>query len=1007
MVTTFKGLANKWVVLALLLASLGAVLAITLLPAGAQNGDDAIEFPENSEEAVAYFTAVDPEGGTASWADDPLSGADAGVFSFDRDTGTLSFNNPPNFESPADVAGLGDGTPTADAAAGDNTYEVVLTATDGTATMTEHVMVKVTNEEEAATTTLELSLVQPREGDFITVVYADNVGNPYVNAAGGENTSIVDPDGDKGEVPPINAEAANVDKMNITEVDTTETPPVDLVTWQWYRGPSRSGPWTEIPGPNAKEKSYDVVDDDRTNYLRVVATYEDAHGPNKTLEAVSQYPTIKLVADAKTPVFPDFDPSTSPTPIDGPTEEAADGTTNEANIGSPVLASGDTIERGERPTYYLVATDGNLPHADMFQIDRATGQVRVGIGKTLNPASDTGRPASDIEANPGAPGTGYMVTIKINDGKGDYDADGRVTRTVGGADDTYDSSTTMTITVTEEDEAPIFTMGEMAYDYSENKMTDADPPVDDLNVDTFAAYDPEGTTVVLTLSGPDVSKFATTGATNVLDTGALTFVASTPQVAGDQPDYENPEDANEDGVYEVTVTATAGAENTPLPVRVTVTNAQDPGEVSLSARQPRIGVPITATVVSDEDGDVTGLRWQWSATRLATTNCLAATLEALTDTEDEPRWQAAKGDGAGTATYTPETGDFNKCLRARAMYTDPAGSTSTAEVSAQRAAKARNLSPMFMDENLDADGIQIKTRYVLEPSGAGTDDAGTTDVDEGRQVVANREGAVHTDTATPNADRIVATDLLDEETADDDSIEYSLSGPDARYFDIYSVASHSVADPFDSTDTTQTTNAGQIWVKPGVNLDFEVRRTYRVQVTAKDLADDDESRNDPSIWVEIRVVNAEEPPEIMQGRLAVEGAPLVEYDSMDTEEVGTYRAVGVDAPSAEWTLSGDDAGVISISTGGVLTFNSPPDFNNPDDLNRDNVYMVTVVATSADSMDSLGVTVTVGSATPVQDRTDIGDYPHQVRLDFNGDGTVSDDELLEAITIWTLDNLDN
>ncbi len=1004
--TIFKGLANKWMVLALFLAALGAVLAITLLPAGAQNGGDAIEFPENSGETIAYFTAVDPEGGVATWSDFNTSTGDNALFEFDKDTGALSFMDPPNYEDPGDIL-LDDDVDDALSGAGDNEYVVKLTAKDDEeVSRTEVVKVKVTNMDELETTKLELSLVQPREGDFITVVYADKVGNPYVNAAGEENMFIVDPDGDKGEVPPINAD--NAAKMNITEVDTDATPNVDLVSWQWSRGSSDNGPWTEIPGPNAKKKSYDVVDDDRGNYLRVVATYEDAHGPNKMLDAVSKYPTIKLVADAKTPVFPDFDPSTSPTPIDGPTEEVADGTTGQAKIGSPVLASGDTIESGEWPTYYLVATDGSLPHADMFQIDRATGQVKVGIGKTLNPASDEGRPQSDRDANPGAPGTGYAVTIKVNDGKDDYDAEGRVTREIAEEDEEYDSSTAMTITVTEEDEAPIFTMGETAYDYSEN-MRLPDDSADDLNVANFEAYDPEGGTPTLTLSGPDLSKFATEEATNLLTdgttAGALSFVASDPQVAGDQPDFENREDANKDGVYEVTVTATSGSKTTPLNVRVTVTNAQDPGEVSLSTREPRIGVPITAMVISDEDGDVSGLRWQWSATREIPTDCTDSVLDNLSDTEDAPRWQAAKGDGAKTATYTPVTGDFNKCLRATANYTDPAGSTSTAEVSAQRAQKARNLSPMFVDENIGMTGLQIATRYALEPVGADTDTS--TEVVDGRHVVIDMDGAAST--TTPRADLIVATDLLDDETDDDDMLEYSLGGADAKYFDIAEFRVTGLEDPYGPEDnTTAETTAGQILVKAGMKLDFETRRDYRVRVTVKDLADDADSMDDPSVWVDIRVANAEEAPEIMRSRLQVEGEPLIEYEeSMDTEDVGEYRAVGVDGPGAEWSLEGDDADDFSISSGGALTFETSPSFASPTDANTDSVYEVTVKATNDDSMDMLAVTVNVGRATQAADPTSLSDFTYQQRFDLNGDGTVSDDELLEAITIWTLGNLDN
>ena len=44
-----------------------------------------------------------------------------------------------------------------------------------------------------------------------------------------------------------------------------------------------------------------------------------------------------------------------------------------------------------------------------------------------------------------------------------------------------------------------------------------------------------------------------------------------------------------------------------------------------------------------------------------------------------------------------------------------------------------------------------------------------------------------------------------------------------------------------------------------------------------------------------------------------------------------------------WTLTGDDAGAFSISSaGGVLSFGSAPDYENPTDMGMDNAgYMVT------------------------------------------------------------------
>ena len=588
----------------------------------------------------------------------------------------------------------------------------------------------------------------------------------------------------------------------------------------------------------------------------------------------------------------------------------------------------------------------------------------------------------------------FTVTIKAVDGYVDKTAD---------PVEPSEGMGTLVITVDPQiDEAPVFTGGEESYKHPENTtaVNDADG--------AFAAFDPDGGTVVLTLTGPDASKF-TRGADNVLTDGLLVFTTA--------PNFEDRDDANNDNIYEVTVTATStsptgadGDDQTPareltntIDVMVEVTNADEDGTLSLSAREPRIGVPITAMVVSDADGAVMGEKWQWQrdtdgTPTSPTTDCSAATLDP--DTE----WEAAEGEGAKTATYTPQTADFGKCLRATATYADPSGDALERIRSGDAVEKARNLSPIFMDENEDATGIQIKTRYVIEPSGGDTDTI--TDGVQGRLVVRDAKGAIST--ATINADRIVATDLLDEETDDDNSLVYSLTGGDTDVFEISNVDAHAVFNPYGAAgNTDETTVAGQIAVKEGVTLDYETRRNYRVRVTVKDLADDDESRNDPSVWVEIRVADLEEGPDIMAGKLAVEGLPLVEYESMGTDDVATYTAVGVDAGGATWDLSGDDAGDFSIDAGGVLTFANPPNFASPSDANGDNVYMVTVEATSGDSEATKDVTVTVGMATAAGPRTDIGDYTNHERFDLNGDGVVDDSEVRQVLRIWAVDNPGN
>ena len=71
---------------------------------------------------------------------------------------------------------------------------------------------------------------------------------------------------------------------------------------------------------------------------------------------------------------------------------------------------------------------------------------------------------------------------------------------------------------------------------------------------------------------------------------------------------------------------------------VEVTNKNEPGDVSLSASQPRIGVDITAMVDSDADGGVSGVTWQW---QVAETNaaCRPPPTPVMLILSQQWRWQ--------------------------------------------------------------------------------------------------------------------------------------------------------------------------------------------------------------------------------------------------------------------------------------------------------------------------------------------------------------------------------
>ena len=77
------------------------------------------------------------------------------------------------------------------------------------------------------------------------------------------------------------------------------------------------------------------------------------------------------------------------------------------------------------------------------------------------------------------------------------------------------------------------------------------------------------------------------------------------------PDFEKPADADKNNVYEVTITATDGNANMATrDVKVTVTNAEEDGKVTLSQPRPRVGLAITAGY-SDPDGGLASATWQW------------------------------------------------------------------------------------------------------------------------------------------------------------------------------------------------------------------------------------------------------------------------------------------------------------------------------------------------------------------------------------------------------------
>ena len=155
------------------------------------------------------------------------------------------------------------------------------------------------------------------------------------------------------------------------------------IEWQWARGSSRTGRFTDIKG--ATNAEYSPGKDDVNKYLRATATYADGQGGGKSAHAVSNARTLHE-ASAEPRFLDDDGTELDATDNNAVTftttglirREIAENARQGANVGSPVTAVdiGDN-GRPERLTYTLSGTDDAK-----FDIGRSNGQIRVKSGFT-------------------------------------------------------------------------------------------------------------------------------------------------------------------------------------------------------------------------------------------------------------------------------------------------------------------------------------------------------------------------------------------------------------------------------------------------------------------------------------------------------------------------------------------------------------------------------------------------------------------------------------------------
>ena len=198
-------------------------------------------------------------------------------------------------------------------------------------------------------------------------------------------------------------------------------------SWQWARGETADGPWTDIDRATSATRS--PVADDLHMYLRATVTYEDKFGADKTASAVSENAVEERTTANAAPSFASLDdePDDPNTPaVENPgiqvnrdVDEGAKG----ANVGRPIRATDGNndvlvysidsvmhISDGETTGF----TEANVTSDKLFSIDTRSGQLKTSSSTALN-SDDDNLTGADDTTGP----TVDTVQIKGSDLHGD------------------------------------------------------------------------------------------------------------------------------------------------------------------------------------------------------------------------------------------------------------------------------------------------------------------------------------------------------------------------------------------------------------------------------------------------------------------------------------------------------------------------------------------------------------------------------------------------------------
>ena len=937
-------------------------VAVTVTPVNeppAITGRDSLSFRENTPVTTRLHTyrATDPDGDAFTWG---LSGNDAGDFEI-SESGVLTFAAPPNFDSPGGSGADGNQYLVTVQARDDqgNTGElpvaVAVTDQNEGAVVTGQDTIAVQENRDAAITLAAYSATDP-EGQAITRwSLVGNDAGDFLISENGELTFRNTPDYDR----PSDSNRDNEYRVTVRAYDGRTYGNLDVtvtVSNQNEHAPViRSGSRTSFTYREESTSAlytYSATDQDKDDVITWTTAgtdgnlfeFNDRNGlvfreppdyENPSDSGGNNEYELTVVATDSGSLTDSLDVTVTVTAVEEGPEITGTATytvtENQELVGTTFTATDPEDPSAAVTGWSLAGSDaGDFTITD-------TGQNSSQL--TFRNMPDYDRPADSNRDNE------YLVTIRAYNGS-----------TYGSLD--------VTVTVTDVNEYSPVVTGREALSFRENTTS---------ALHTYRATDMDrGAEFVWSVRGADSDDYS------IGENGELSFSSN--------PNHEQPADSDFDNVYEITVAASDGTNEATLDVTVTVTEVNEGPEISgrdtLTVNENHEALLATYTGTDPEDTIAAITRWsvtgrdggdfsinEQGELTFRTSPDHERPADSNQDNVYEVTVRASDGRVYGTYDVTvtvepvDEAPEFQWGSKTSFSYrengtsvlytyraTDPEGADFTWSLGGDDAGDFEITGdggiltfrePPDFDEPADDNGDDDYEVTVVATDqtdhGANLPVTVTvTDVNEAPDISAT--GTNTAITVQENHDQVLSTySGTDPEDPDAGINRWSVSGRDGGDFTINEAGELTFRNPPD-------------FERPA---DSNRDNTYEVTVRASD------GQYYGTLTVTVTVEAVDEVPEFQRNT-----QDAFAYQENGASAIYTYRATDPEGSDVAWGLSGTDSSAFTMSETGVLSFKSPPDYEESEDSDDDNVYLVTVEASDDQSNTArLEVTVTVTNLT--------------------------------------------